>query len=59
MIMMRMIKVIQPLVDETLNPLIRQAPVLESCYNFSKTANRVYNATSPSQAITCAVKGIV
>lgn len=36
MIMMRMIKVIQPLVDKTLNPLIRQAPVLGAAITLRK-----------------------
>lgn len=49
MIMNRLIKAIEP--------LIRQAPVIGSFYGFSKTARKVYNATSPSHAIGCAIKG--
>ena len=57
--MNRLIKAIEPLADKALEPLIRQAPVIGTCYGFSKTARKVYNSTSPSHAMGCAIKGIV
>ena len=40
-------------------PLIKNAPVIGSCYGFATTAIKVYNATSPSKAIIVGVKGII
>jgi hypothetical protein len=33
-------------------PLIRNAPVIESCYGFVTTAVKVYNNSTPSGAIS-------
>lgn len=40
-------------------PLIKNAPVIGSCYGFATTAIKVYNATSPSKAVIVGVKGII
>jgi len=40
-------------------PLIKNAPVIGSCYGFATTAIKVYNSTTPSGAIKTAVKGVV
>lgn len=39
--------------------LIKNAPVISQAYGFTKTAQRVYNSTSPIGAVSAAVKGIV
>jgi hypothetical protein len=40
-------------------PLLKNAPVIGSCYGFALTAVKVYNSSTPSGAIKTAVKGIV
>jgi hypothetical protein len=40
-------------------PLIKNAPVIGSCYGFAITAVKVYNSSTPSGAIKTAVKGVV
>jgi len=42
-----------------LGPLIKNAPVIGSCYGFATTAVKVYNATTPAGAIKVAVKGVI
>ena len=42
-----------------IEPLLKNAPILGSCYGFTKTAIKVYNSTTPTGAIKTAVKGIV
>lgn len=42
-----------------LGPLMKNAPVIGSCYGFATTAVKVYNTTTPSGAIKTAVKGVV
>ena len=42
-----------------LGPLMKNAPVIGSCYGFATTAVKVYNSTTPTGAIKTAVKGIV
>jgi len=37
-----------------LNPLIKQVPVVGQAYGFTKTAMRVYNSTSPVEAVKIA-----
>lgn len=39
--------------------IIRNLPVISQAYGFTKTAQRVYNSTSPIGAVKTAVKGIV
>jgi hypothetical protein len=40
-------------------PLLKNAPVIGSCYGFAQTSIKVYNSTTPSGAIKTAVKGVV
>jgi hypothetical protein len=40
-------------------PLLKNAPVIGSCYGFSTTAVKAYNCSTPSGAIVTAAKGIV
>lgn len=40
-------------------PLMRNAPVIGSCYGFASTAVKVYNATSPSKAVMIEIKGVI
>lgn len=42
-----------------LGPLIKNAPVIGSCYGFAITAVQVYNSSTPSGAIKTALKGVV
>lgn len=39
--------------------LLRNAPVIGSCYGFATTAAKVYNSSTPSGAIKIAIKGVV
>lgn len=39
--------------------LLKNAPVIGSCYGFSTTAIKVYNSTTPSGAIKTAAKGVI
>ena len=41
-----------------MNPLIKQVPVVGQDYGFTKTAMKVYNATSPVEAIKVAIEKI-
>lgn len=42
-----------------LDPLIKNAPVIGSCYGFATTAIKVYNTTTPAGAIKTAAKGVL
>ena len=39
--------------------LIKNAPVIGSCYGFANTAVKAYNCSTPSGAIVTAAKGVV
>ena len=41
------------------NPLITQFPVVGQAYGFTKTAMKVYNATSPVEAVKVAAVSII
>jgi hypothetical protein len=42
-----------------LGPLIKNAPVIGSCYGFATTAVKAYNSSTPSGAIMTAAKGVI
>jgi hypothetical protein len=42
-----------------LNPLIKQVPVVGQAYGFTKTAMKVYNSTSPVEAVKVAAVSIL
>ena len=42
-----------------LNPLIKQVPVVGQAYGFTKTAMKVYNSTSPAEAVKVAAVSII
>ena len=42
-----------------LNPLIKQVPVVGQAYGFTKTAMKVYNSTSPVEAVKVAAVSII
>jgi hypothetical protein len=42
-----------------IKPLMKNAPVIGSCYGFATTAVKVYNSSTPSGAIMAAAKGVV
>ena len=42
-----------------LNPLIKQVPVVGQAYGFTKTAMKVYNSTSPVEAVKVAAGSII
>ena len=41
-----------------LNPLIKQVPVVGQAYGFTKTAMKIYNSTSPVEAVKVAAVSI-
>ena len=41
------------------NPLIKQVPVVGQAYGFTKTAMKVYNSTSPVEAVKVAAVSII
>jgi hypothetical protein len=42
-----------------IKPLMKNAPVIGSCYGFATTAVKIYNSSTPSGTIMTAAKGIV
>ena len=42
-----------------LNPLIKQVPVVGQAYGFTKTAMKVYNSTSPVEAVKVAAVSMI
>ena len=42
-----------------LNPLLKQVPVVGQAYGFTKTAMKVYNTTSPVEAVKVAAVSII
>jgi hypothetical protein len=40
-------------------PLIKNAPVIGSCYGFATTAVKAYNSSTPSGAIMTAAKDVI
>ena len=46
-------------IDMFVKMFIKQAPLIGTAASFADTAIKVYNSTTPTGAIKCAVKGIV